>query len=142
MPFVVIGLIVGGAMFFLNDSYKEEFDPGWSQEQDGYEWNMTVFLEDVHRDVPEIGVRLERHREDVDIEAIEFFFETGYGGFYYQDLDVNQQDGVFTYTEDCDFCQEADMNSIPGTIMINWKESGLLKTEHFSIEIVVEDEAI
>ncbi|UCZ54127.1 hypothetical protein LGQ02_04930 [Bacillus shivajii] len=122
MPFVLIALIVGGAMLFLNDSYEAELDPDWSQTEAMDHWEMTFFLDNVHEEKPEVGVKLESIREEIDIEAIEFFVDTQYGGFFFQDLDVEGGTRSFTYTEECDFCLEAERNMLPGNVIVNWRE--------------------
>ncbi|MDQ0258035.1 hypothetical protein J2S74_005498 [Evansella vedderi] len=137
-PFILIAGIVGAAMFFLSDNYEEErFDPYYSFEERSMYWEYTVFLEDVSEEVPEIGVRLHFINENKkrDINALEFFVETDYGGFYYQDLDINDFNGEIIYTEPCDFCLSNGRLNVYGNIYINWRENDEIYSDwlHFHL---------
>ncbi|MFA9559210.1 hypothetical protein ACERII_18020 [Evansella sp. AB-rgal1] len=133
-PFILIAVIIGGAMLFLKDDYEEaaEFDPLLTHEEWSQSWMATFFLEEGENEEEyNIGVKLELEREDVEIDAIELFVDTQYGGFFYQDLHIEEFDGMLMYSEACNLCGENTDGYINGNMMLNWKQNGNIRSEYF-----------
>ncbi|MDG5786280.1 hypothetical protein QA612_02175 [Evansella sp. AB-P1] len=136
IPFLVIAVIVGGAMLFLGDSYEEEsFEPFSTQERWSQYWDMTIFLEESSEDLPNLGVHLEFERDDVVIDAIEFFVNTDHGGFFYQDLEMDEFEETILYSELCDFCEELESDDVDGVLMMNWRQDGEIRSEFFHFRL-------
>lgn len=141
VPFILIAVIVAGAMFFLNDSYEEErIDPFYTYEESSMYWKYKIYLEEVvDEEAPEIGVRLEFLEEEKaeEIDALEFFVDTQQGGFYFQDLDIEEFDGVITYSELCDFCEKLEEIPTYANLIISWRQQGELHSDylHFNLDI-------
>ncbi|SDY34842.1 hypothetical protein SAMN05421736_1011021 [Evansella caseinilytica] len=137
LPLMLIAIIVGGALFFLSDSYEEErFLPEWSNIQTTENWEVTLFFNEIHSDTPEIGVRLELLSGDHEIAALEFFMETWHGGFYYQDLTMNNFDGTVIYSENCQFCTGDEPEYGYGNLVLNWRQNGEIYTEFIYFDVL------
>ncbi|MBU9710201.1 hypothetical protein [Evansella tamaricis] len=135
-PFILIAAIIGGVMFFMNDDYeKDRFEPVNSIETISVDWVATLFVDDTHLEVPTLGVRLESRKDDMDLEAIEFFLESERGGFYYQDLNVQQFNGEISYSEPCEFCDQTDSIYSYVNVQVHWKEQdGYIMSDYFHFD--------
>ncbi|PYZ92433.1 hypothetical protein CR194_16530 [Salipaludibacillus keqinensis] len=144
IPFLVIGVIVAGAMFLLRDEYEEPFQPDLSDEVTQNDWNAIFFINDIENDVAEVGLRLTFINEDLEpdeIDALEFFVEfddTELNGFFYQDLEVEQFDGTVKHGEECQECSENLGEKIVASAVVNWRANGETKTEQFHFGLVTD----
>ncbi|MCE7792219.1 hypothetical protein K8O68_07240 [Salipaludibacillus sp. CUR1] len=140
MPFILIGLIVAGVMFFMRDDYEEPFRPELSDEVTESHWTATFFINDIGSDSAETGLRLESNNEQMtseEITAIEFFAETDVGGFFYQDLELEDFNGVLLHEEACEACGQIEGETVQASAVVNWRESGETKTEHFNFRVLI-----
>ncbi|WP_078597505.1 hypothetical protein [Evansella clarkii] len=142
LPFILIAVLVGGAMFFLNDDYEEAaFDPDWTDERSIAGWDMTLFLNNGSGKDQEIGFKLEYAglAEEPNIEALEVFVVTEHGTFFYQDLDIEEFNKEIIYSVPCDFCSEAEGSYSYTEIILNWRQTGYTRQEYFDMNLYVEE---
>ncbi|MCD8510243.1 MAG: hypothetical protein LRY73_10460 [Bacillus sp. (in: Bacteria)] len=135
LPFILIAIIVGGAMFILSDSYEEErLDTFYTYEGSTEFWQYDIFMQDGKEGATEIGVQLQFLIEEAfeEMEAYEFFVDTPYGGFFFQDLDVTDFDGKITYTETCEFCELVTERNVYGNMMVNWRRGNQIVSDYLS----------
>lgn len=135
LPFIIIAVIVGGAMFILSDSYEEELlETFYTYDGRSEFWQYDIFLRGGKEGTTEIGVTLHfLHEEAFDaMEAFEFFVDTPYGGFFYQDLDVTDFDGKISYTEECGFCELVTEPNIYGNMIVNWRGENQIVSDYLS----------
>ncbi|WP_026690842.1 hypothetical protein [Alteribacter aurantiacus] len=164
MPFIIIAALVGGALLFFQDPAEEVvFDPYHSQHislHDTTDWEVELFADHGEGNVPDVGVKLTYMGDPSDIRAYEFFYSSmnGLGGYYDQQLDVDQFDGEIIYRTECNFCQrdgedpDTDMDSEiyrhhqEGDFVIYWEteEEIHVAREYFSysdymLDAIMED---
>jgi len=135
MPFILIALIVAGAMIFLQDDYEEPFRTDLKSEVEKNDWVAIFFINDIESEDASVGIKLDYNNEDTspeNIEALEFFVETKVGDFFFQDLEIEDFDGEMIYEERCESCIDQGLEDIYGTAIVNWRINDETMTEHFS----------
>ncbi|WP_026690840.1 hypothetical protein [Alteribacter aurantiacus] len=142
IPLLVIAAIIGGALLVFQEP-KEEPEPDWSSTTDYFDipWAFTMFANYEEEEL-ELGFTAEYTEDNAnEIEAFETFV-TVYGplgSFYYQDLDMDDFDGVITYKEVCDFCVEEDYammsDLVHASVKLAWKINGEIGDHNFHFQL-------
>lgn len=142
LPFVLIAVIVGGALFFLQDDYQEEvFDPIVTETVTSWYWEATFFLDKDEEEEYQFGLKLtpKNMKEDTKIEALEFFAYSMYGSLIFQDMNLNANgDFEIIHTNKCFFCYSSENNRDYYAwldLNINWIDNGILKSDSIYADI-------
>lgn len=125
LPLLLIGLIIGGVVWFMQDDYEPPFEPAYFDEVNKEDWRMRFFL-DPDDDGLQIGIQLNWEGESRgadELEKLEFFVNHGTGSFYYQDLDVQEFEGELIHRELCEACLD-ESGRLEASIMMNWRTAG------------------
>lgn len=137
IPFIIIAIIVGGALFILQDDYvNNTYDPIAEAETESLFWQATFFLQAGEEEGEyDLGVVIKPTDDEWEIEAIEFFFYSPFGSLTYQELDIEDFSGEIIYTEPCSYCSfggEGAENPIDdyADLTINWKIDGYTRNDH------------
>ena len=137
IPFILIAMIVGGALFLLQDDYGEEtYNPIVEVQAVSTFLRATFFLEEGEKEGEyDLGVAIRGMNDEWQIEGLEFFFHSPYGSLNYQNLEIEDFAGEIIYTEPCLYCS-FDMegtesnHDLYADLIVNWKESGYTRTDH------------
>lgn len=136
IPFILIAIIVAGALFLLQDNYdKNEFDPIVMEPIENYYWDTSIFLQEDEEEKEgfKFGIQL-KATENIDaenIEAIEVFVNSMYENFSYQDLQMKNFNGEIIHWEKCGYCIAVDNDDgfYPFVnVTINWIENGHVRS--------------
>ena len=129
-------------MFFLSDEYEQvSSNAYWTDEQSTRDWKATISLYNVDEEIPEIGIRLEylRDLEQFNIDDIEFFVNTDVGGFFFQDLEMENFDGEIYYTQPCEICANTEGYYLYTNISINWRQNAQKYNDYIDMDVYLEE---
>lgn len=144
MPFLLIVVIVAGALIFLRDDYEESFDPDLSHEITTEHWRATLFMNDWDTEEAQLGLKLEYINEEADsegFEMVEFFVESvdlPVDGVFYQDLELEAFDGTVVYEQPCEECAELEGGSVGAFVRVNWLNEETF-TEQFEFQLQLDE---
>lgn len=138
LPLLLIGGIVLGVVFFLEDDYEEPFNTDLTDEDTSDDWTATFFLKELSSEDPEIGVRLEHISTNLQPESVtdlEIFIEGSLGDLYFQSLEIEDFTGTITFSEVCERCAEFRGEPVEVTARFNWRDEAGVSTDNYYFQL-------
>ncbi|QKS70631.1 hypothetical protein FLK61_28210 [Paenalkalicoccus suaedae] len=136
LPLGLIGLIIIGVLYFLQDDYPRPLEADFAQAISDQDFTATFFIDGAGEE-REIGLRLDLQdmRRMNTISELEFFVDGIATTFYYQDLVMNEFNGSVTKRQSC-LCEENDYRPI---VRVNFKERGEVYSATYSFNLQIEE---
>lgn len=138
LPFVLIGVIVLAVVLFIEDDYESPIEADAMDEITIDDWTIVFFVRDFSTNQPEVGFRLEYKDDNLppeNITDIEIFAESQLSELYFQSLEMEDFNGIVTFSEPCDYCSELSSESLEATGVFHWRGEEGIQTEELRFEI-------
>ncbi|NJP37791.1 hypothetical protein [Alkalicoccus luteus] len=140
LPFILISVVVGALLYFLQDDYEGPFDPDHRSDASDAYWDAVLFVEGEDEEA-EIGFRLspaeDREFDPASIDMLEVFVDSSNVSFYFQDLDMEEFEEELIHRETCTVC--SSVSQIEARMLVNWREDGETRSSQYQFSLVLEE---